>query len=136
MTGKMEARAFSTQAPLALQIVLNNSSGCTGMLAMTRAWGERYRAEVRESKVCEVAKKHFSADDLRCTCIRPGYLWTNRPDNYDEWLQRYKEEEQLNDWRDWRQLWEDLNVNLYEGNHDPPSPLPDDYPSVGSFEGT
>ena len=34
MTGKM-----------ALQIVLDNSGGCTEKLAMTRAWGDRYRAE-------------------------------------------------------------------------------------------
>jgi len=125
MTGKM-----------ALQIVLNNSSGCTGMLAMTRAWGERYRAEVRESKVCEIAKEHFIADDLLYDERKPGHHWKDVPANYDEWLQRYKEEEQLNDWWDWRQLWEDLNINLYECYLDPPSPLPDDYPSVGSFEGT
>ena len=146
----MQARAFSTQAPLALQIVLDcaekengriagkiamttkfmltpvhrnrkmealqivldNSSGCTGMLAMTRAWGERYRAEVWESKVCEIAMHHFIADALETDWNKPGHRWMNPPHNYDEWLQRYKEEEQLNDWRDWYFLFMDLQSNL------------------------
>ena len=87
MTGKMDARTTD-----ALQIVLDNSSGCTGMLAMTRAWGERYRAEVWESKVCEIAMHHFIADALETDWNKPGHRWMNPPHNYDEWLQRYKEE--------------------------------------------
>ena len=60
---------------------------------MTRAWAERYRVEVWESKVCEIAKEHFIAD---LEWHKPGYNWMyDVPANYDEWLQRYKQEEPL-----------------------------------------
>ena len=87
MTGKMQA----------LQIVLDNSSGCTEKLAITRAWGERYRAEyyeyLYEIKVCELVKNHFSEwEDLYDRSLPPGHNWDSPPHDYDEWLQRYKEE--------------------------------------------
>ena len=111
MTGKMQA----------LQIVLDNSSGCTEMLAMNRAWGERYRAEAREAKVCEIAMHHFIADALETDWNKPGHRWMNPPHNYDEWLQRYKEEEDLSSSRRWYYLFRELTINLKEA-FDPPSP--------------
>ena len=106
----------------ALQIVLDNSSGCTGMLAMTRAWAERYRVEVWEFKVCFIAKEHFIADDLLWDENKPGHWWDDVPANYDEWLQRYKQKETLDDWRDWHDLCWDLRRNLAQAYRGPPTP--------------
>ena len=127
----------------ALQIVLDNSSGCTGMLAMTRAWAERYRVEVWESKVCFIAKEHFIADaagELLWDENKPGHWWDDVPANYDEWLQRYKQKEPLDDWRDWDELFWILSRNLHQAYRGPPSPpspaLSDSYYPWPPFEGT
>jgi hypothetical protein len=123
-TPKQDTRASSLREKgnmQALQIVLDNSGGCTEKLAMTRAWGARYRFEAREAKVCEIAMHHFSADALETDETKPGHRWAIRPRNYDEWLHRYKFEEQLISPADWYNLLRRLQSNL-ERAFDPPSP--------------
>ena len=77
---------------------------------MTRAWGERYRAEVWEAKACEIAKDHFSMPGSYF--YRPGHRWVNPPDDYDEWLRRYKEEERLDHWAHWHFLIWNLKYDM------------------------
>ena len=70
MTGKMQA----------LEIVLNNDRdpGCTERLAMTRAWGERYRAEATAymRKRAYHFKRLFYATQIKfCMELTHEYPW-------------------------------------------------------------
>ena len=136
MTTKFMLTPVHRNRKMALQIVLDNSSGCTEMLAMTRAWGERYTLAMPQAFYTKVVRRHayehfykFELNDE--VTLLPGHDWESPPDNYDEWLQRYEKEEQLRSYKDLRNLVEKMDEDFEHGvpydpydEHEPMPPSP------------
>ena len=140
MTGKMQA----------LQIVLNNDRdpGCTEKLAMTRAWGERYRAEAtaymerrayhfkRIAWLIEIAierdiLENYGGDENDDDWwIEEGPLtWpsASKTNNWENWAKHlaeryaYRKEREYIEYENWgEELYEEVELEFFEEYKDEP----------------